>query len=71
MINFGILAERFAQLGTLGCMISWSIAEMFIALIVYEIPDWRISLRWFLGVPALVLNVTYFLIYESPKYKNC
>ena len=60
-------AERFAQLGTLGCMISWSIAEMFIALIVYEVTDWRTCLLWFLGVPALVLNVAYFLVFESPK----
>ena len=48
-------------------MIAWSIYEMFIALIEYEVTEWRTSLRWFLGVPALVLNITYFLIFESPK----
>lgn len=69
MINICILnlVERFAQLGTLGCLVSWSVAEMLVGLIVYEFSSWRTSLRWFLGVPALVLNITYFLIYESPK----
>jgi len=48
-------------------MVSWSIAEMLLALILYEVTDWRNFVRWFVGVPALVLNITYFLIYESPK----
>ena len=52
----------------MGCMISWSIAEMLLALVLYEVSEWRIFLRWFVGVPALLLNITYFLIYESPKY---
>lgn len=48
-------------------MISWSLAEMLISLIGYEIEDWRKSLLWFVGVPAILLNFGFFAIYESPK----
>lgn len=49
-------------------MSAWAIGGIYITFLFQNIIYYRNSLFYGIVIPALVLNITYFLVVESPDY---
>lgn len=53
----------------IGCMLFWSVGEVLLALVAFEIPNWRDGMMYTIAIPYLCYSIPNFLlIFESPVF---
>ena len=60
--------EKYRQLSSIALMVTWGIGELIFVPIAYYFPDWKVLLLYWIAIPLTVQIITYYWVYESPKF---
>jgi hypothetical protein len=61
------IGEDFRAVSAIIMNIGFSLGGILFIPVAYYLQDWRIQMRYFMGMPLIILALLDYFILESPK----